>query len=448
MNRIKQLWNNLRASLWFVPGLMIAFSIIFALMLIEVDSRVKTEWLENYPRLFGLGADGSRGMLTAIASSMLTVATLAFSLTLNSITQASGQFTPRIFRNFMRDRANQFVLGYFVSVFAYCLLVLRTIRGGDEIKFVPSFSILFGLLLALGGILVLIFFIHHIADSLQITRILENITEETKKSIENFFPEEVGEPATSEQKDEAQAIEKAENWIKIPALQAGYVQNAETDSLIEYAVREQMIIKMRRGIGQFVATGSTLAEIAPDAESGKWKAAFGKEKIREINDLFLIERHRTIEQDVGFGIRQIVDIALKALSPGVNDTTTAIFCIDHLSEILGEITRRTLPAKTRSAGGVVRLLSVAPDFIDYVETAFDQIRINGKGNLAIFERLITNIAFLAEEATLTERRAALRRQLDLTGEFAAQTLETDYEKRKVRLKLTEAVRVFGRGEMI
>jgi uncharacterized membrane protein len=144
MNKLKQKLKDLRASLWFVPGVMIVVSIALALDLIEIDSCVKVEWLADFPRLFGLGADGSRWMLTAIAGSILTVAALAFSLTLNAVTQASGQFTPRIFRNFMRDRANQLVLGYFVSVFAFCLLVLRTIRGADELKFVPSFAVLTG----------------------------------------------------------------------------------------------------------------------------------------------------------------------------------------------------------------------------------------------------------------------------------------------------------------
>ena len=139
-------------------------------------------------------------MLTAIASSMLTVAALTFSLTLNAVSQASGQFTPRIFRNFMRDRANQFVLGYFVSAFAFCLLVLRTIRGADELKFGPSHSVKPALLLAIGGILVLIFFIHHIAASLQITTILDNITEETKEAVERLFPEKLGDGCDVERK--------------------------------------------------------------------------------------------------------------------------------------------------------------------------------------------------------------------------------------------------------
>lgn len=443
INRLKQILSDLRASLWFVPGILITVSIALALVLIEVDSNIKLEWLENYPRLFGLGADGSRGMLAAIAGSMLTVATLAFSLTLNAITQASGQYTPRIFRNFMRDRANQFVLGYFVGVFAYCLLVLRTIRGADEIRFVPSLAVLTGLVLALGGIIVLIFFFHHIAASLQITTILNNIVDETRETVEKLFPQELGKAATVEEKSETRQAAGVKNWRKIPALEAGYVQSADTDSLLGFAAENNILLRMRRGIGQFVGRGATLAEIAPDTETADWEAIIDKKKIKEINDLFGINRHRTIEQDVGFGIRQIVDIALKALSPGVNDTTTAISCIDNLGEILGEIARRNMPAPVRSKDGVPRVITLTPNFQDYVETAFDQIRISGKANQAIFERLLTTIKFLAECTTNKKRRAVLEKQVGLIEEFAEQTLETDYEKEKVRLKLAEAKKFFS-----
>ena len=443
MNKLKQFLSDLRASLWFVPGVMIIFSVALALILIEVDSTVKAEWLADYPRLFGLGADGSRGMLTAIASSMLTVAALAFSLTLNAVTQASGQFTPRIFRNFMRDRANQFVLGYFVSVFAFCLLVLRTIRGADELKFVPSFAVLTGLALAVGGVLVLIFFIHHIADSLQITTILDNITDETKESIKKLFPEELGAAASGGEKREAWRAEDVKNWVKIPAPAPGYVQSVDADGLLEYAAENNLLIRMRRGVGQFAGSGATLAEIAPGAETANKNVRVGDEKIEEINRFFSLDRHRTIKQDAGFGIRQIVDIALKALSPGVNDTTTAVECIDNLGEIVGEIARRRLPAPVRSKDNVPRVLTLAPEFADYVETAFDQIRISGKANQAIFERLLATIMFIAECASGEKRRAPLRRQIELTSEYAEQTLETEYEKEKVRLKLNEAKKIFG-----
>ena len=444
MNKIKQILSDLRASLWFVPGVMIIVSIALALVLIEVDSSVEREWLVKYPRLFGLGADGSRGMLTAIASSMLTVAALAFSLTLSAVTQASGQFTPRIFRNFLRDRANQFTLGYFVSVFAFCLLVLRTIRGGDEMKFVPSIAVMVGLLLAFGGILVLIFFIHHISDSLQITTILDNITGETKAAVEKMFPETIGEAAGGEEKSEMRRAEVVKNWVKVPALGSGYVQSIDADGLLEYAVRHDLLIRMRRGIGQFAGSGATLAEIAPDTVTTKREARLDEEKIRSINDFFSIGRHRTIEQDVGFGIRQIVDIALKALSPGVNDTTTAVTCIDNLGEIIGLIAGREMPALVRSKDNVPRVFAVAQGFESFVEKAFDQIRVSGKANFAIFERLLTTLMFAAERATDANRRRALEKQVELVGEFAEQTLETEYEKAKVREKLIEAGKDFRR----
>ncbi len=211
---------------------------------------VDREMLLKYPRLFGLGADGSRGMLTAIASSMLTVAALAFSMTLAALAQASAQYTPRILRNFMRDRINQFILGYFVSVFAYCLIVLRTIRGAEELKFVPSLAVMGGLILAIGGIIVLIYFIHHIATSLQVSHIIGNIVEETKEAVETLFPKEMGKPAEKSEKTEAQIIETYKSWRKIPAQESGYIQYVDTEQLTDWAQEKEFIVKMECGIGQ------------------------------------------------------------------------------------------------------------------------------------------------------------------------------------------------------
>lgn len=437
MNKLNQMWTSLRGSLWFVPGVMIIMSIALALALVEIDSRAEEDWLEDYPLAFGLGADGARGMLTAIAGSMLTVAALAFSLTLNAVSQASSQFTPRIFRNFMRDRANQFVLGYFVSVFAFCLLVLRTIRGADELKFVPSLAVMTGLLLAIGGILVLIFFIHHIAASLQITTILNNITEETNGAIEKLFPEKLGDAATSEEKSEARDAFERKIWRTVPASQFGYVQNVDTDGLLKFASENEMLIKMCRGIGEFVVRGSALAEVASaTTDTGTAR----DEDLDAINELFSVGRFRTIEQDVGYGIRQLVDIALRALSPGVNDTTTAVTCIDHLGEIVGEIARRRLPEKIRSKDNIPRVAVKAPDFVDYVETAFDQIRISGKANQVVFERLLSTLIFIGECNNTASRRNALEEQVELIGQYADQTLSTEYEKEKVRRKLSETRR--------
>ncbi|MEO8072158.1 MAG: DUF2254 domain-containing protein [Acidobacteriota bacterium] len=436
MQKIRNFWFALRSSLWFVPGLMIAGSIILALLLIDAESLVDREMLLKYPRLFGLGADGSRGMLTAIASSMLTVAALAFSLTLAALAQASAQYSPRILRNFMRDRINQFVLGYFVSVFAYCLIVLRTIRGANDLEFVPALAVMGGLILAIGGIVVLIYFIHHIATSLQVSEIIGNIVDETREAVETLFPKEMGKPAEKPEKTEAQIIETYKYWRKIPAQASGYIQYVDTDQLTEWAQENGFIVKMERGIGQFVGKGAALVSLTGEEQSFKQKITDETED--EINNVFSINRYRTIEQDIGFGIRQIVDIALKALSPGINDTTTAVTCIDFLSIIISEIAGKQLPEPVRIKDGKICVLVKADDFRQYVETAFDQIRINGKANQAIFQRLLEALKFVAENTQKKNRLAIVGEQINLIGEFAEQTLQTEYEKKKVKVNLQEA----------
>ena len=440
MKTIRQFLINIRASLWFVPGLMISFSIILAFMLVEIDDKTNNEWLMNYPRFFGLGADGSRGMLTAISSSMLTVAALSFSLTLAALAQASAQYSPRIMRNFMRDRINQFVLGYFVSVFAYCLVVLRTIRGADEIKFVPSFAVLVGLISAIGGVIVLIYFIHHIANSLQVTNIIEHISQETVEAIETLFPQEFAAAAHEEKREDVRQMWQEKRWVEIPADEYGYIQYIDTENMLEFAEENDLIIKMERGIGQFVGRGAILASVIEPNSNGT-DVIFNDEFIEDINEFFTINRFRTIEQDIGFGIRQIVDIALKALSPGINDTTTAVNCIDFLGVIIGELVRRDLPVDIRAKDGDVRVVVHSPAFQGYIETAFDQIRISGTGNQAIFERLIGTLGYIARLTENDERITVIKYQLGLIEDFAMETLETEYEREKVA-KILKKVRIY------
>jgi uncharacterized membrane protein len=157
MNRLKQFWSNLRGSFWFLPTLILTVSIILAVGMIETDFSGSKEWAERWPRVFGAGAAGARGMLSTIAGSMMTVVGVTFSMTLVTLALASSQYTSRILRNFMRDRVTQIVLGIFAGIFTYCLIVLRTIRGGDEGAFVPNLAVSVGVVLAIGGIGVLIF---------------------------------------------------------------------------------------------------------------------------------------------------------------------------------------------------------------------------------------------------------------------------------------------------
>ena len=424
MQTIRQFLITLRSSLWFIPGLMIFVSIVLAVVLIEIEPIVNDELLRRFPRVFGLGADGSRGMLTAIAGSMLTVAALAFSLTLSIIAQASGQYTPRILRNFMRDRVNQFILGYFVSVFAYSLIMLRTIRAEGELNFVPSLGVAVGLLLAIGGIIVLIYFIHHIASSLQVTNIIRDIKSETSEAVVKIFPECLGEGVDEEEFDEPRKIAENVSWYEVKSLLSGYIQYVDTDGLMNFAVENNLFVRMEYGIGDFVVEDTPLISITKKPKD---------DSDRKLNSYFNIFRYRTIEQDAGYGIRQIVDIALKALSPGVNDTTTALSCIDYLAIIVSEIAERKLPTHIRTKNDEILVFVTAPTFKDYVETAFDQIKADGAGNLAVYIRLIQALKIIAQRSRDIPRRyKVVLDQLELTKTFAEQTLKTEYEKEKFR----------------
>jgi uncharacterized membrane protein len=366
MNKLKQIWGNLRSSLWFLPSLIVAISIAFAVVLIEADSTGSDRWLARWPRLFGAGAEGARGMLSTIAGSMMSVVGVTFSMTVVALALASSQYTSRILRNFMRSRVTQTVLGIFAGIFTYCLIVLRTIRGGDEGAFVPSLAVFFGVVLALGGVGILIFFIHHIASSIQASSIIASAAEETIATIDRLFPEKLGQGPGENDGDQTLRSLAERNWRAIPAKESGYIQSADNAALIRVARDTKTIVRMERGIGEFVVQSTALVSLAledpPDQET-----------ISALQATLSISRHRTVEQDAAFGIRQIVDVALKALSPGINDTTTAVTCVDYLTAILARLASRPIPSSRRYEEGELRVIAKGPSFESLLADSFDQI---------------------------------------------------------------------------
>ena len=370
--------------------------VALAVGLIEANGWLEPRTLEHFPRVFGAGAEGSRGLLTTIATSMITVAGVVFSITLVALSQTSSQYTPRVLRNFMSDRVNQAVLGAFVGIFAYCLVVLRTIRGGDEGTFVPSMAVLVGLLLGFVGIVVLIHFIHHISTSIQASHILAAAARETIRAVDRLFPEGVGE---EEEVEDPEAIAAGKTWHTVGAGGTGYVQSLETDGLLDFASERRTVVRMERRIGQFVIEGMPLVSVLGFVPSDDDRHRLG--------ELYAVGRQRTVEQDAEFGIRQIVDVALKALSPGVNDTTTAVICVDHLSAILVRLADRRIESRYRGEDGELRLLTRGPSYADLVGEAFDQIRQNAAGNVAVLEALLGSLGLLEGRTKSPVRRRVL-----------------------------------------
>jgi uncharacterized membrane protein len=216
MLHLFKFWSDIRNSLWFVPASLVLGAVVLALVAIEIDGAVDEEWLRHYPRLFGAGADGSRAMLAAIATSSITVAALVFSITIAALTQASVQYTPRILRTFIRDRGNQIVLGSLTGLFVYCLVILRTVRAEETgAGFVPGIAVLLAFFLAIGGIGLLIFF------------------------------EELDRLADSE-------------WREVGSAATGFVEIIDSDGLVDLACARDAVIEVTRRVGDFVIADTPL----------------------------------------------------------------------------------------------------------------------------------------------------------------------------------------------
>lgn len=428
MNRFRQLWSNLRSSFWFMPAMIVVVSIGFAVALIEADIVVSNRWLARWPRLFGAGAEGARGMMSTIAGSMMTVVGVTFSMVLMVLAMASSQYTSRILRNFIRSRITQVVLGIFAGIFTYCLIVLRTIRSGDEGSFVPNLAVSFGFVLALGGVGALIFFIHHIASSIQASSIIASIAEETITAIDRLFPDNLGQGADDDGDEQPPRPPSERKWRAVMASKSGYIQGVNSEALVRLARDRKTIVWMEHGIGEFVVQNTTLVSLAleepPDQET-----------IDDLRAKFSINRHRTVDQDAAFGIRQIVDIAMKALSPGINDTTTAIMCVDYLTAILARIMLRRIPSSRRYEEGELRVIAKGPNFESLLAESFDQIRHNAKGNIAIMSRMLGAFQTLASLTASPHRRHAIGEQVQWIAELAERSVESAHDRARIDTRL-------------
>jgi len=432
MNKLIQFWINLRSSFWFLPFLIVLSSVVYAVVLIQIDYSVSDRWLAQWPRIFGVGADGARDMLSTLASSMMTVMGIIFSMTLLALSLASSQYTSRILRNFMRSHVTQVTLGTFAGIFVYCMIVMHAIRTGNS-PFVPSLAVFFAFVLVFAGIAVLIFFIHHIASSIQASSIIASVAHETSASIDRLFPEKWDPTADKTEDEESGWLLPSldeRTWYAVPAKVSGYIQSVDYDAILSLARDKRTLVRMEHGIGSFVVQDTALVSLAlmysPDQET-----------IVTLNGAYSIGRHRTAEQDPAFGIRQLVDMALKALSPGVNDTSTAVMCVDHLTAILTSLACRQFPPSHRYEGERLRVIAIVPTFEAMLAEAFDQIRDSAAGNVAIMMRMLGAIGTIASLTVSQSHLRALDEQVQYIADLADRSIESKHDRDRFTKRLSE-----------
>jgi len=432
MNKLIKYWGDLRSSFWFMPSFIVTAIMVFAVLLIEFDASISQDWMVQWPRVFGVGADGARAMLSTLAGSMMTVMSITFSMTLLALSLASGQYSSRVLRNFMRNPTTQLTLGVFAGVFAYCLIVLRTIRGGDGIdEFVPSLAVFFAFLMSLGGIGVLIYFIHHIASSIQATNIIASVAEETNASIDRLLPKHTADAAnkTAGCHYQLDALDERQ-WYAVAAARSGYIQNVDIAELMWLAQAHKTIVRMEHGVGAFVVQGTPLVSLA---------LTFAPEQctVKALNAAYSIGRYRVLELDPAFGIRQIVDIALKALSPGVNDTSTAVICVDYLSSILARLAGRKFPPVQHYADDTLRVIAVAPSFEGLLTEAFEQIRASAESNIAILLRMLSGFTAIASLTSKPSHISALDDQRRRIAELVEPCFASSHDRALLKRRLLE-----------
>lgn len=409
-SRLNNAWQQTRASFWFVPALMTLSAALLSFVTLALDRTPELLPRDKFWFWSG-GPEGARDMLTTIAGSMITVAGIAFSVTIVALTLAANQFGPRLLRTFMRDPGNQIVLGTFVSTFLYCLLVLRMVRNIDGGAFVPHISVTVAVVLAIASLGVLIYFIHHVSVSLQVENLASGIARELSEVIEELFPEKLGtspEPASRRGFSVPEAVDD-EMRVSVAA-RSGYLQAIENENLLEIAEKHDLVLCVHRTPGEFIRDGSSLVTAWPAERCGD-------EVAEAITGMFVIGRHRTPTQDVKYPMQQLVSITVRALSPSINDPFTATTCVDWIGNALGQLAQREIPSRFRlDRQGGLRVIVPPMTFAELADVAFNQIRQFGSAHVAVMLRLLESIEINGSRVSRAEDRAALMRHAEWIAE--------------------------------
>jgi uncharacterized membrane protein len=419
-------WHRAIADDWYLPGALALTGLLLAGLMVRIDLAVRLDPPEDMLWLYGGDASGASAMLTAIASSAITVAGVIFSANFVALQLASSLYTPRVIHTLVRRRWLQIVLGTFLASFIYSLIVLRAVRGGSDEsdEFVPVLSVSVALLLALASVGVIIFYIHRAAHMINPNSVIRSAAAESFLILRQLPP--VGStPAGAAMPESPPSAEPA---AQVTAPRNGYIQQIDGDALYALASRGLATIRLERLVGEFVMRGELIASVQPSTSCDAEAEAV-------IQRAFMIGSERTPEQDVEFGIRRVADIALKALSPAINDPTTAMTCVDVLSSLLVEVAERPVAplgvsGSPTHGGETLRILWDDRLFERCLEVGFVQIHHYGAGDALFMSYVLTSLRRVA--ALVHERhRPALIREAENVRASALDTIRLPNDRARI-----------------
>ena len=425
----------LGSELWPIPSLAVGAALALGIGLPILDSAIDerlSPLVAEY--LFGGGPDAARGVLEAVSASLITVTSLTFSLTVVTLQLASSQFSPRLLRTFTSDHFVHGTLALFLATFTYALTVLRTVRTQDVgvAAFVPQLSVTFAFVLAVASIIALVMFLAHLTREIRVETMMQRVSAETIVVINRIFGEDAASPPGP--------VPSPAGSIRIESAESGFLIYLDNSSLVAAATAWDAVIRIDSEAGESLIRRTPFATVWPMDPARRFTADERERLSNAVNGAIGTGIERTNVQDPGFGFRQLVDMASKALSPGINDPTTAVHVLGHLSELLCLLTERhSGPRAIRDDDGRVLVVLSRPSVADLLSLSLSQIRHYGSQDPVVASRILR----LLEEVAWCDRArahtAALRSELAQT----ADAIDTHPYGTAERARLAELARQVG-----
>lgn len=429
--RLTTLWEGVRMSLWFLPGtltlcavLLAWFALSFPLELVE---RGGPAWLLSR----GSFSDASH-LLSSLLTSMITMATLAISITMVVLALAAGQLGPRLIRSFMGDTRAQLALGFLLATIVYLLLVLHMVSGGTREESLPRLAVTVGTLLVLICVFVLLFFVHHLARSIVADTVIQRVGRDLDAAVGQMLPQPRDACQLAAQHRHPPPLDGGA-VLSLPG--GGYVQAVDYAGLAECAREAGAVIELGFRPGQHLLPHGEHGRVAP-------ASALTQDMRETISGRIVVGSTRTASQDLEFAIRQLVEVAVRALSPGINDPFTAIAAIDRLGVSLVHVMRHgAADGAWCDREGMVRVTGKTTSFRGIVDAAFNQIRQAGAGHPAVLIRILATLARLAEHVRHEEHRNALTDHVAMVFAAGSRAIE---EPRDIEAMETRRSRALAR----